>query len=286
MAPVRAVDVERTMPSVSLGSGRSRTTRCTRKGRCIEKALVSPDPLLNTFSYVELLEQQQAQLVHALQELYRRTLTGQGWAGSPLQDSPSGHPLTHDILERLGALRSDGGAEVDGFEEDVNVLHQRLTEGGSSFTQPQESTDSDSEQGQTPTTFFELPPLKPLFYHDPFSSTQLPPTPPVQSPYPPSDRSVLITPVNTSVPQTRRTRTDIRTSLNPMALQSQSWATPIIFEENTHLAQQFEAPTMCPRMSGAFTPQPMPMNTMGSRVAAAEWNEDDFSAFLNPTIIA
>jgi len=32
MVLVLAVDVEQTMPSVSSGSGRSRTTRCIRKG--------------------------------------------------------------------------------------------------------------------------------------------------------------------------------------------------------------------------------------------------------------
>lgn len=53
-----------------------------------------------------MLERQHAQLIAGLQELYRRTQDGQGWRGTPLDLVNNGQPLTHQMLERLGVLRS------------------------------------------------------------------------------------------------------------------------------------------------------------------------------------
>lgn len=233
-----------------------------------------------------MLERQQAQLVIGLQELYGRTLTGQGWVGPALPASGSGHPLTHDILERLGALQSDGRGELEGFAEDLNALQQRLIDDGASFTQRQDSGDSDSEHGQTPTSFLELSSPKPPFSNAPFSLTQLPPTPPMQTPYPRSELPSFSNALNTSVPQTQRSQFITRTSMNPAALQNQTWATPMTYEGNMDLTQQLEMPTVCQGIAGDFNRQLMAMSTVSPRVAALEWNEDDFSAFLNPTIIA
>ncbi len=241
---------------------------------------------LTTSSYVELLEQQQAQLVHGLQELYRRTQTGQGWLGTPLPDSEGGHPLTHDILERLGAFKSDGRGERESFEEDVNILQQMLIEDGSGFLQRQESADSDSERGQTPTPYLELPSLEPSCFNDPFSSTQLLPTPPMERADPRSDYTSSTTPMTSPISPTQKTQVDTRTSMDLAALQAQDWVTPIIYEENMDLIQQLEVPTMRQDISGDYPRQLMTMNAINPRMAAPEWNEDDFSAFLNPTIMA
>merc|ERR1712029_1246389 len=54
--------------------------------------------------YVEMLEQQQSQLVAGLRELYSKLRDGQPWPGAPLREAHGGHPLTHDILERLELL--------------------------------------------------------------------------------------------------------------------------------------------------------------------------------------
>lgn len=261
-------------------------TRCTRKGPFRQRCSSFHVATLTVPRYVEMLERQQAQLVVGLQDLYRRTLTRQGWVGPALQASGSGHPLTHDILEGLGALQSDGHGELEGFVEDLNALQQRLIDDGAGFTQRQDSGDSDSEHGQTPTSFLELPPPKPPFPNAPFSLTQLPPTPPMQTPYPRSELSSFSNPLNTSGPQPQRSQSITRTSMNPAALQNQTWATPIIYEENMNFTQQLEMPTACQGIAGDFNRQLMAMSTVSPRVAALEWNEDDFSAFLNPTIIA
>lgn len=286
MALVLAVDVEQTMPSVSSGSGRNRTTRCTQKGTVRSQMLCFRPITLTTFSYVELLEQQQAQLVHGLQELYRRTQTGQGWLGTPLPGSEGGHPLTHDILERLGAFKSDRRGERESFEEDVNILQQMLIEDGSGFLQQQESADSDSEHGQTPVPFLDLPSLTPSSFNNPFSFSQLLPTPPMESADLRSNCTSLTNPPTSPISPTETTQVDTRTSMDLAALRGQDWATPIIYEENMDLFQQLEVPTMCQDISGDYPRQLMTMNTINPRMAASEWNEDDFSAFLNPTIMA
>ncbi|PGH16124.1 hypothetical protein AJ80_05339 [Polytolypa hystricis UAMH7299] len=129
--------------------------------------------------YVEMLEQQQAQLVTGLQELYRRTTEGEGWPGSPLKESSSGHPLTHDILERLGALKQDNSSESEPFEEDLDQAQQRLIAQGMPFMQRQDSPDGGSDPDLSPTF-----PVKNLQFTDPYMMSRFPPTPPNHSPFP------------------------------------------------------------------------------------------------------
>ncbi|KAJ5801846.1 uncharacterized protein N7503_004296 [Penicillium pulvis] len=69
--------------------------------------------------YAEMLEQQQAWLVHGLREFYRRITTGEAWPGDLLEPESNGHPLTHDLLARLGALNHSMG---DRFEENPDYL--------------------------------------------------------------------------------------------------------------------------------------------------------------------
>ena len=58
-------------------------------------------------SYVQMLERQHAQLIAGLQELYRRTQSGEGWTGATPEPVNYGQPLTHKILEALGVLNQD-----------------------------------------------------------------------------------------------------------------------------------------------------------------------------------
>jgi hypothetical protein len=101
--------------------------------------------------YVEMLEQQQSQLVAGIREMYKKLLSGESWPGSPLQDGQEGHPLTHDILERLDVLHMTGDNPVksESFEDDLSLLQERLIEGGASYVHHhrQGSVSSDSEPG-------------------------------------------------------------------------------------------------------------------------------------------
>ncbi|KAG9677072.1 hypothetical protein KCU95_g16136, partial [Aureobasidium melanogenum] len=96
--------------------------------------------------YVEMLEQQQAQLVAGLQETYRRLLDANVWPGKPLSEA-TGHPLTHDILARLDLLepKNDGSGEHEHFEEDCQKLQQRLISEGASFIGRRNSNGYESD---------------------------------------------------------------------------------------------------------------------------------------------
>jgi hypothetical protein len=85
-----------------------------------------------------MLEQQHAQLVAGVRELYRRLEGGEEWPGMSLELNHRKHPLTHDILKRLNILdpKDDTSIEHKGFEdvallkrscmrEDDSQLHQR-----------------------------------------------------------------------------------------------------------------------------------------------------------------
>ncbi|KAI9710590.1 MAG: hypothetical protein M1820_002726, partial [Bogoriella megaspora] len=98
--------------------------------------------------YVEMLEQQQGQLVAGLQDMYRRLQRTGNWPGSSLTDGPSGQPLTHDILAGLDLLHptEDGAPQLEGFEEDLGRLQQRLFENGAPIIGRRSSFSSESEQ--------------------------------------------------------------------------------------------------------------------------------------------
>ena len=128
---------------------------------------------------MEMLEQQQEQLVNGLRELYIRATKHQGWKGAPLQNSSNGHPLTHDILERLGALKLDNQINDHHFEEDLDVLQQNLKAEESTLTPCTTDSPNSPSQGSgqdefSPRYFSTNEPLLP--------SSHFPPTPPTHSP--------------------------------------------------------------------------------------------------------
>jgi hypothetical protein len=94
-----------------------------------------------------MLEQQQVWLVNGLQELYRRAQEGEGWTGEPLKAESNGHPLTHDLLTRLGALDHSKGEQ---FEENVESMQQKLWQQNPGYMQRQESSDGSSDTAQSP----------------------------------------------------------------------------------------------------------------------------------------
>lgn len=139
--------------------------------------------------YVEMLEQQQSQLVAGLRELYTRLQMGQGWPGQPLREAQGGHPLTHDILERLDLLHgpSENGGNYEGFEEDCSRMQHKLLERGAPLSRRRGSTSSVSEHGHTtspPSSYSGTPTTRQFPFTDPFARNNAPPTPPMNSPFP------------------------------------------------------------------------------------------------------
>jgi hypothetical protein len=96
--------------------------------------------------YVEMLEQQQAQLVSGLKEMYQRLQKASAWEG-PSLDETSGHPLTHDILSALNLLESkhDDSGEPETFEENCDKLQSKMVSEGANYVRRRGSISSESE---------------------------------------------------------------------------------------------------------------------------------------------
>jgi hypothetical protein len=221
-----------------------------------------------------MLENQQAQLVTGLQELYKRTQNGQGWIGSPLQETSHGAPLTHDILERLGALKQDGHGTSEIFEEDLTLMQQRLIANGAGFTQRETSSDSDSETAPSP--MFEQIPPKSTFI-DPFSLHSFPPTPPSQSPYPRNARTVPSK--MQSYPQPRIDQT----GTNPQLFQRQTWGPSSgRFDDSMDMDfVSFDSSTNFGVPAAIFDQLPTPVGTINPSLAMT-FPEDEY---INPRLL-
>lgn len=144
---------------------------------------MSPAEILTGCSYVEMLENQQAQLVAGLQELYRRLQAGETWDGPVLKETSRGTPLTHEILEHLGALKQDNVQSPGAFEENLEALQSKLLANGAGFMQRELSFDAASNASQSP--MFEPATIsKAPHFSNPWSLNHFPPTPPFGSPRP------------------------------------------------------------------------------------------------------
>ncbi|KAH6010155.1 hypothetical protein HBI83_168320 [Parastagonospora nodorum] len=174
--------------------------------------------------YVEMLEQQQTQLVAGLRELYSRLQMGESWPGQPLRESSGGHPLTHDILERLGLLHplGENNGNHEGFEEDCGRMQQKLLERGAPFTRRRRSFSSESDHGHASSNSSSggTPTTRSFALDNPFARPNAPPTPPMTSPFP--RQSQIVSPVKQESPMV--SPTFISTSaLDPSTLSQTSW---------------------------------------------------------------
>ncbi|KAK4934395.1 Fluconazole resistance protein 1 [Elasticomyces elasticus] len=226
--------------------------------------------------YVEMLESQQAQLIYGLQEFYKRMQNGQGWTGAPLKETSNGMPLTHDILERLGAFKQDGNATHEGFEADLNVLQQRLIAGGAGFMQREHSYDSHPESS-APSPIYESLAKRPDFSH-PFNFNQLPPTPPNRSSYPHNIRAVPTK--SHTYPHTVTTNSNF------------SWNTPVSeIDDFMDFINQFESPVMDPSIgltlfTLAMLQDPMIPPAINPCLTMIDWaDQEDLQRFCNPTMV-
>lgn len=227
-----------------------------------------------------MLEQQQAQLVAGLQDLYRRTQTGQGWEGSPLQESDRGTPLTHDILDRLGALKVRGqNPSPERFEENVDALQQRLFANGAGPMQRTPS-DSGSDSPQSPAHDQSQ---SHEWLSDPFTLGQMPPTPPSQSPFP-QDACSFALPKKDDLGN----RASSYSHPNKDHLvHGQTWSSPSVTDlEDMELLPPYDSPVELDTMPHAFDTSQMPIGTIAPYLSMRVWNNDvDFHPYFSaPTI--
>lgn len=127
-----------------------------------------------------MLEQQQDKLVNALQELYDRNLNRRAWPGPPLQITAKGIPLTHDILDRLGLLKLDDQGNYETFEEDTDVLRQKMTIKEEELAYPTPNTTQSEFSPVSPN--FEPFVSRPFAGENALPATRFQPTPPMHSP--------------------------------------------------------------------------------------------------------
>lgn len=151
----------------------------------------------NQCRYVEMLEQQQSQLIAGLQELYSRLQRGESWPGQPLQETSGGHPLTHDILERLDLLyaSSERSNHFGGFEKDCNCMQRNLFDEGAPFTQRRPSISSKSDRGHAPSDSSNsgTPTTRSFAYERPSAHNNAPPVLPMNSLFP--QQSPVVSPI-------------------------------------------------------------------------------------------
>lgn len=223
-----------------------------------------------------MLENQQAQLVTGLQELYKRMQNGQGWTGSALKETSHGLPLTHDILERLGALKQEGNTTNDGFEEDLSILQQRLIADGAGYMQRQSSHDSHSDSAASPV--YEPIAQRPNF-SNPFTFGQYPPTPPNQSPYPQNARTI---PPAKAHPYSHATNQHSNLSWN---------AAVSDFDDSMDFINQFDSPLMDSTMDLSSIPPNMFQDqivpaAINPVLTMKDWaGQDELQRYYNPTMI-
>lgn len=104
-----------------------------------------------------MLEQQQAQLVSALTEMYYQLRRASAWEGPSLDES-DGRPAIHDILSTLDLLEMDSRSnEVHGFEEECDKRQFKMTMDHASLITRRRhvhtnSKVAESHQGQPGTT--------------------------------------------------------------------------------------------------------------------------------------
>lgn len=281
MALALAVDVKQTMPSVSSARGRSHKTRYIPKG----KAAPYPNMICiaDQDRYVEMLEQQQSQLVAGLRELYDRLQKGQGWPGAPLREVQGGHPLTHDILERLDLLHpsSEGSTNYEGFEDDCNRMQQKLLERGAPYTRRRGSVSSDSEHGHTSSSssYSGTPTTKAAPFIDSFARHNAPPTPPMNSPFP--RQSQVVSPVKQEAPMVSTTFMNTG-ALDPSALSRSNWQADSMMMDET---LDFSKPMYPFDTYGNFDQNAMMLDPIVvNDPALPDWNTNsdlDFNNFIN-----
>ncbi|KAK4551493.1 Fluconazole resistance protein 1 [Recurvomyces mirabilis] len=142
--------------------------------------------------YVEMLEQQQNQLVSALNIMYQRLQAVQAWPGATLPET-NGHPLTHDMLAALDLLemKQDGSGEVETFEGDCDKLQAKLVAHGAGFVQRRGSISSDSDHSQQdrPHLQGDSRPGKRSVFRESFAFNSTSSTPLIRSPAPRSNLS-------------------------------------------------------------------------------------------------
>ena len=235
-----------------------------------------------------MLEQQQAQLVNGLQELYKRLIAGQEWEGPLLDEGENGRPLTHDILSGLGVLQHESGSPSEAFEDDLEALQHRLLDDGSQHTRRTHSPDSEEEAASGNNCFLDLQPDRSYqIGNAPIPSRQTFP-PNTQNLY--SNRSwpgiSASTPLRPpSMQHHPAFPSNVKPNPHPMGLNAPSWMdSPMSYEDNGNFLQMGAFPALEDVTTNRTSISPLAMDGEIPTTMATTWTEDEFTKFLNSTL--
>lgn len=221
-----------------------------------------------------MLEQQQGQLVVGLQELYSRMLKGEGLPGGPLnKDVVTGQPLTHDILERVGALKQERGSGSHQFEEDFSVLQQQLYEKGAPPVLRHRSISSSSETGARPR--LDSIPSRSHTFHEAFDVQHAPPTPP------PSGSIVAASTTIDTYFETSLTG-DAENAMNivPEPMESGPWSVTTFLDDGMDFLHRYQSPQSTDGVERSSNCQ------SGVAGFGPDWNDDEeFKALFNQAVV-
>ncbi len=227
-----------------------------------------------------MLEQQQAQLVGGLQELYRKITDGEAWPGPVLDDGGSGQPRVHDILDALGVLKQDSHGISAAFEEDFNVLQRRLYESGAPPMLRDRSMSLDSEMDDSTTVDLASPLLPTTTTNAPTRRNHLPPTPPSGSELPMAPHP-FVPHLTTQLPTPGA---EEMMQLDVHGLMRTAWNVNAVGDDNMEFLQRFQFSTSHEPPVLPSQAQTVPI-TSGGPPLGQEWNEDeDFKALFNQVV--
>ena len=227
-----------------------------------------------------MLEQQQLQLINGLQELYRMATTGQGWEGPLLIEHSGGRPLTHDILNSLGVLHQEPNSPSDSFEDDPESTPHRILGDRPHSAQRQILDESDHERDSNQSSIYE-PDLQNAIMTDVFASQQLPTSSPTQGGF--SKHTWRHTSKGNNMrPNLLQLQTAYSTqqqSMDPTSL-SRPWLNSTAPYSNNSDFLRYDTFSNFQGMTGSNI-SPLDTTSLG---AVPNWNEEDFSSFLNTTL--
>lgn len=128
--------------------GKQPCNRCAAYNHpCLFRERKATQTRVYSKGYVELLESSLSMSVKGLQSLHRICVDNNCFPGEPLQTTADGHPLTHDILDRMGLIKQAEESPEDPSEEFEDLQYLRYL---SSNSTDSATTDPSPEPATPP----------------------------------------------------------------------------------------------------------------------------------------
>ena len=120
-----------------------------------------------------MLENQQSQLIDALQEMYRCMQNGHGCIGPPVQKPSHGISFTNEILEHLRLIKQEDHSTCQSFQDDPNLQNSEHIACGIAMVEKE--IPEGRTYRATPSAYELLPPK--TEFSNSIHTSNFPPTP-------------------------------------------------------------------------------------------------------------